>query len=218
MVSMKTVAIYNQKGGAGRTTLAAHLAFRTQAQGISTVAVSLDRQGDLMSLLTREHRKLREAPHVEHREHLTIIYSPESVPELPAAALAVYDLPATPEAALLVKPDLWLIPLGDSRIQLELLARYLPELAGSGASILIVPWAVKLRGEQIFSTVRDVVGRFPNVTLSDHVVSESLAIARANDGLRPVWDSPPEAESPGAQELARLCDGVIALLGLAPVP
>ena len=170
-----------------------------------------------MSLLTRERRPMRDAPHVEQREHLTIIHSPGSVPEVPDAALAVYDLPSTPEVALLVKPDLWLIPLGDSRIQIELLAQYLPELAGSGASILIVPWAVKLRGEQIFSTVRDVVGRFPNVTLWDHVVPESPAIMRANDGLRSVWDSPPDADSPGAQELARLCDGVIALLGLAPM-
>jgi hypothetical protein len=170
-----------------------------------------------MSLLTREHRQTREAPHVEHREHLTIIHSPGSVPEVPDVALAVYDYPPTLDVALLMKPDLWLIPTDGSRTQLELLAGYLPELAGSGASILIVPWGVKLRGEQIFSTLRDVVGRFPNVTLWDHVVPESPAIMRANDGLRSVWDSPPDADSPGAQELARLCDGVIALLGLAPM-
>lgn len=156
-------------------------------------------------------------PHVEHREHLTIIHSPGSVPEVPDAAFAVYDLPPTPDVALLVKPDLWLIPTSGSRIQLELLARDLPELAGSGAPIQIIPWGVRPREEQVFSTLRDMAGRFPNLTLWDHAVPDSPAIVRANNDFRLVWDSPLDADSSGAQELARLCDGIIVLLGLAPV-
>ena len=214
---MKTVAIYNYKGGVGKTTLAAHLAFRAEAQGISTVAVSLNRYGDLVPWLARENRPMQDVPHVEHRGHLTIIHSPDAVPEVPDTALVVYDCPPALDVALRLKADLVLFPTNLSPMHLSPLGTHLPELARSCGSVQFVPWMARLRGDGDVAALRDVAGQFPNVKVWDHVVPDSPAINRANDGLRSVWDSPPDADSPGAQELARLCDGIIALLDPRPV-
>lgn len=212
---MKTVAIYNYKGGVGKTTLATHLAYRAEAQGISTVAISLNRYGDLLPRLARERRSTQEVPHVEHRGHLTIIHSPGAVPQVPDAALVIYDCSPDLDSALGVKPDLLLFPTNLSPMNLSPLPGCLADLASSCGSIQFIPWMLRTNGD--VAALRDVVGRFPNMKVSDHVVPESPAIFRAEEDLRAVWDSPADADSLGAQALARLCDDIIALLGVAPV-
>lgn len=44
---MKTLAIANQKGGVGKTTLTAHIAYAAQQRGIKTLLVDMDAQGSL---------------------------------------------------------------------------------------------------------------------------------------------------------------------------
>ena len=160
---------------------------------------------------------MQDVPHVEQRGHLTIIHNPTSLPQVPDAALAVYDCPPDLDVALSVKSDLMVIPTNGSPMHLSPLAGYLPELARACNSILFVPWSVRRQGGGDVAGLRDVAGQFPNVKVWDHAVPDSPAIVRATEALRSVWESPPDADSSGAQELARLCDGIITLLGLAPV-
>src|SRR4051812_41991304 len=44
---MRTVAVISQKGGAGKTTLALHIAVAAERAGYSTVLIDMDPQGTL---------------------------------------------------------------------------------------------------------------------------------------------------------------------------
>jgi hypothetical protein len=216
---MKTVAVYSPKGGVGKTTLAWHLTTRAKSQGIATVAVSLDRQGELIRLLTRVDRQLTATPFTETHENLTIMFSPDAVPTLPDAALAVYDCPPGPELVAQAKPDLCLVPTDGGPLQLGLLGSVLPELAASCGSVQLVAWSVRggRKVSSVLAALRDTLARLPNVGVWDQAVQESPSIARTGDSYKPVWDSPLDGKSPAAEELARLCDGLIVHLGLARV-
>src|SRR6516162_6805684 len=49
MVPMKVLAILSQKGGAGKTTLALHLAVEAQRLGLTTAVIDLDPQASAAS-------------------------------------------------------------------------------------------------------------------------------------------------------------------------
>ena len=46
------IAIHNHKGGIGKTTITAHLAFRLDQLGIKCLVITLDRQGDVIRYFT----------------------------------------------------------------------------------------------------------------------------------------------------------------------
>jgi chromosome partitioning protein len=51
---MKTIAFFNNRGGVGKTTLVYHLAWMFAEMGLSVVAVVLDPQANLSSLVLDE--------------------------------------------------------------------------------------------------------------------------------------------------------------------
>ena len=91
---MKTVAIVNNKGGVGRTTLAVHLALHASALGIKTTAVSLCRQGDLYAWLSGGQRAASAGDVMQISSCLDVVFSPDEIPELGEASLVVYDCPS----------------------------------------------------------------------------------------------------------------------------
>jgi len=91
---MKTVAIVNNKGGVGRTTLAVHLALHASALGIKTTAVSLCRQGDLYAWLSGGQRAASPGDVMQISSCLDVVFSPDEIPELGEASLVVYDCPS----------------------------------------------------------------------------------------------------------------------------
>ena len=210
---MKSVAIFNTVGGVGRTTLAVHLAVRAGAQGVRTHAVNLARQGDLFFWLSRGRHPSGTADTFEHSEHLTVMHSPEKVPAMPDASLVVYDCPPLVEIVAHIKPDLWLVPTPAGRRGLDALGVVLHEIGTSGVPIWPIAWA-GLDSEAFLPVLRDKVGHSPNVQVWDHAIPHSDSFLRAENDLSVVWEAPDQGS--GVQELARLCDGVIAQLGLRP--
>jgi cellulose biosynthesis protein BcsQ len=212
---MKTVAIFNRKGGTGRTTLAAHLARRAQARDVDTVAVSLGHTGDLVAWLCQDRQAFNEVR--ECGKHLIAIHSPKEAPQLPqlqsAASLLVYDCPCDLDLTTEIKPDLWIVPVSPERASMERLGQTLRE-ATSGAEMLLVSWG-PMSGQDVasVSALRDLASQFPHVQVWENAIRQSDAIVRAQDVFGVAWDLPHAGE--GARELANLCDGVLARLALA---
>jgi len=101
------IAIHNHKGGIGKTTICAHAALRASDLGIRTLAVTLDRQGDLLRWFDEEPDLSGDIP--VQQELLTGLYSPEVMP--PPGIIAPYPLTlidTPPQAGMVdeVDPDL----------------------------------------------------------------------------------------------------------------
>ena len=80
-MAMKTVAVFNNKGGIGKTTISANLALFAAAHRIKTLAVGLDRQGDLCRWLAGGDCVLEDGLAFRHSEYLHVLYSPMELPE-----------------------------------------------------------------------------------------------------------------------------------------
>jgi chromosome partitioning protein len=122
---MRTVALLTQKGGAGKTTLAASLAVAAAAAGERVIALDLDPQASLV-----RWGKRREAAHASN----TVITEPfeaERLRRLGAVidglagagfTFAVFDTPGADSAAVRLvaeSVDLCLLPVRPTRLDLE---------------------------------------------------------------------------------------------------
>ena len=122
---MRTVALLTQKGGAGKTTLAASLAVAAAAAGERVIALDLDPQASLV-----RWGKRREAAHAPN----TVITEPfeaERLRRLGAVidglagagfTFAVFDTPGADSAAVRLvaeSVDLCLLPVRPTRLDLE---------------------------------------------------------------------------------------------------
>ena len=122
---MRSIAFLTQKGGAGKTTLAASLAVAAAAAGEKVIALDVDSHGSLVRW--SERRKVANAPNMVAIEPL----ESERLPQLPAIleglagvgfTLAVFD---TGDAdAVAVRPvidsiDLCLLPARPTRLDVD---------------------------------------------------------------------------------------------------
>ncbi|NDW07836.1 AAA family ATPase [Jiella sp. 40Bstr34] len=106
---MKIVSILSQKGGAGKTTLALHIAVAAEAARLSTVVIDLDPQAS--SAGWKDSRD-KETPVVVSLPHTRLAQGLQAAEE-GGAALAVIDTAPHSEAAALAATrvaDLVLIP------------------------------------------------------------------------------------------------------------
>jgi chromosome partitioning protein len=135
---MHTIAILSQKGGAGKTTLAVHLAVEAEKSGFSTAIIDLDpqasatgwadsRQQETPSVVSTQASRLRQVLDVAKQEgaKLTII---DTAPHSEGAALA-----AAREA------DLILIPCRPAILDLRAISQSvdLARIAGKPAAIVL---------------------------------------------------------------------------------
>ncbi len=100
---MRTVALFNNKGGVGKTSLVYHLAWMYADMGVSVVAADLDPQANLTSMFLREERLEDLWPDGDHPDSvlgavapilrgLGDIENPHAEPVAPNLGLLVGDI------------------------------------------------------------------------------------------------------------------------------
>jgi chromosome partitioning protein len=135
---MKTISIVSQKGGAGKTTLAIHLAVAASLAGMNTAIIDLDPQASSAKWADRRQAEL---PVVisAHASRLTQVLDTASAE---GGELAIIDTaPHSDNAALDAArmADLVLIPCRPSILDLEAIANSLDiaKLAHKPASVIL---------------------------------------------------------------------------------
>ena len=73
---MMTIALFNNKGGVGKTSLAYHLAWMFADLGVSVVAADLDPQANLTSMFLDEDRLLEVWPDGPHPDSVSGVVAP----------------------------------------------------------------------------------------------------------------------------------------------
>lgn len=212
---MKTVSIFNNKGGVGKTTLAVHLAlYASQQQNLRTVAIGLDRQGDLLRWLSGGNLAVGDGSVFQHSDLLTAIYSPNQQPNLRFNAdLCILDAPPSLALAATIFPDLWVVPV-DGRLALEDMHNALPDLEASKAKIMVVINRAESGGARTIGALKRAIGQTPKITVWPTPVPDSPAIKRAAEYYRGVWDVPYGQTSDGTKAIKGLCAGILRTVGL----
>ena len=118
---MKTVAIISQKGGAGKTTLAVHLATAAAAAGHMTAVIDLDPQGTAASW---SDRRQAEAPEVISGQAVRLPTLIHAAQENGASFLVLDTAPNADQTASLAAraADVVLIPCRAATFDLEAIA------------------------------------------------------------------------------------------------
>ncbi|MFZ5479301.1 MAG: ParA family protein [Myxococcota bacterium] len=212
---MKTLAVYNNKGGVGKTTLAAHVVYAADALGVRTIAVAMDRQGDLPKWLSRGDAGHRDGAVFDFSKSVTVVYSPDAPPTgLRGAELVVVDTPASIEIASRVKADLWIAPC-DGRMAIEDLTNVLPSMLGESSQVLLVFNRADAGGQRTLAAMQKAASRVRGLSVWGKVVPDSAAIKRAGEFYAPAWEVPYGAGTNGVQVLQELASDVLARLGFA---
>lgn len=212
---MKTVAVFNNKGGVGKTTLAAHIVYRAEARGVRTLALAMDRQGDLPKWLSGGDAGHRDGSVFKFGKHVTVVYSPDAPPRgLTGVDLVVVDTPASIDIAATVTPDLWIAPC-DGRMAIEDLGNVLSTMLATGAGVVVVFNRAEAGGVRTLDAMRRAAGRVPHLTIWPDVIPDCGPIKRAGEYYVPAWDTPYGDGSRGAVALMAFADGILDQVGVA---
>lgn len=206
---MKTIAIISQKGGAGKTTIAVHLAVETQRQGLTVAVFDLDpqasasswsdkRKSDMPAVVSAQAARLPSLLEQARNQKADLVII-DSAPNADAASLAAA------RAA-----DLILIPCRPAAFDLEAIGTTLSlaAVAGKPAWVLLnaVPPQGKL-GEEARAILTASKVQVVD-TLLHHLVAFSHSV---NDGRTAVEYDP---KSKAALEIATLCTWVFTKTSL----
>lgn len=219
---MKTVAVYNNKGGVGKTTIAVHLALHAEAARLKTLAVGMDRQGDLMRWLSGGDQNIREGELFEHSKSLKVLYSPDVFPRgIQQNDLVIVDCPPAVEVATKASADIFVVPV-DGRLALQDLMNVLQSLLTAGR-VLIVFNRADAGGKTTLQAVQTAARKIPGERLVvwDEIIPDSAAIKRSAEYFKPAWDVPYGAGTSGPEALQRLCAGIVVHAGVTgsrPLP
>lgn len=210
------IAIHNHKGGTGKSTIAAHLAFRAEQLGIKTLAATIDRQGDLLRWFTRGEALLEVDSPIQYGDHVTALYSPDEFPTRLAAGFPLTIVDTSPHSDVTggaVSPDLWIVPV-DNRTAIENLASVLPMMLKKAPALLVF-YMADGGGVGALGALQDAARMLDKIEIYDEVIPKSGAMFRAQLRYCPVWESPFGADSVVHKAIVRFADHVFKRAGVA---
>lgn len=144
---MKTVAIISQKGGAGKTTLALHLATSSALQGRNTAIIDLDPQA---SAANWSDRRVAEIPVVLSAHASRLSHEIDRVKDMGGDLLIIDTAPHSDSAALEAAKaaDLILVPCRPAILDIEAISNTLNLVKTTGKPIFVVMNAVAPQGSE----------------------------------------------------------------------
>jgi chromosome partitioning protein len=208
---MKVIAVLNQKGGSGKTTIATHLARALQLDGKDVVLIDSDPQGSARDwAAVREDQPLpvvgidrptieRDMKALGHKDFVVIDGAPQ------AADLAVSAIKAADFVLIPVQPspyDIWatadLVDLVKSRIDLT---------DGRLKAAFVVSRAIK--GTKIGAEIADALAGYGLPVLSARITQRVSYPSTAATG-KTIFEAEPEGEA--AREIVALANEITHLL------
>lgn len=204
----KVVTVAQQKGGSGKTTVAANLAVEFRRRGLRVALLDTDPQGSLGRWFLSRRERLGEAGmDFSTASAWGVGYECEKLKKL--ADLVIVDTPPKVDADLrpaLREADLVLVPVAASMVDLWATDGVFDLIGREGRRAVIVLNRVKA-GTRLGDTVAAaaaLVGGVAEATLGQRVVyAETLGQGLGASDLRGV----------AATEVSRLADEVLGLLG-----
>lgn len=154
---MKTVAIISQKGGAGKTTLALHLATSSALAGRNTAIIDLDPQA---SAANWGDRRKAELPVVLSAHASRLGHEIRRVEEMEGDLLIIDTAPHSDSAALEAAKaaDLILVPCRPAILDIEAISTTLDLVKTTGTPIFVVMNAVAPQGNEAAEAADAIAG------------------------------------------------------------
>jgi chromosome partitioning protein len=197
---MKTISVISQKGGAGKTTLAVHLAVAAQLAGFESAIIDLDQQAS-----AEEWGEWREdePPQVLAAKPATLRRELEKV-EAAGADIVIIDTPGAADAAARQAAelaDLILIPCRPSALDLHAIEQSASLVRGAGRPGFVVFNCVPAYTKGIRPDALEVVKRF-KIGVAPCWLGERAAYRNAAEEGKSVQETDPHSKA--AQEIAAL--------------
>ncbi len=196
---MKIIALMSQKGGAGKSTLAAHLAVAAQAKGLQVKVFDCDPQGSLMSWSAIRKGDLVQAVQPRNlREALSKV----------SADLVIVDTAGQIDGLDTLEPmlcaDLVLVPVRPSAFDIAATHRTLALLKANNKKGLVVLSSAPLRAPEIAMARQALAGSTP---IAETVIHDRRPFSRAIQTGRSVGEM--DATSPAAIEVNLLLGEIL---------
>jgi chromosome partitioning protein len=197
---MNTIAIVSQKGGAGKTTLAVHLATAAHLSGIEAAILDLDQQATAEAW--GEWRD-DEPPQVIPAKAATLAKQLERIRQA-GAGLVVIDTPGAADQAARGAAeiaDIILIPCRPVGFDLHAIEQSAGLVRASGKPGFVVFNSVSPSARTIREDAADIVKRY-GLTVAPVWLAERAAYRRSVEQGRTVQESEPDSKA--AEEIAAL--------------
>jgi len=207
------IAIHNHKGGIGKTTLAAHLAYRCNVLGARCLVITLDRQGDLLRWFNRE--RVLDPKKLVKMGHITALYSPEAMPPrdvLDEFRLVIVDTPPQAGIPEAVDPDLWIAQV-DNSTALDNLATILPKMAAK-APVHVVFWRADAGGDMMLRGLQAAAQHLKTVEFCPLILEQDAPIARTQAQYKPVWEVTRGKNTAAHRNMVAVCDAILERAGV----
>ncbi|GAO01065.1 chromosome-partitioning ATPase Soj [Komagataeibacter europaeus] len=206
---MKTIAIISQKGGAGKTTLALHLATSASAAGYVSLILDTDPQATASSW--KAWRGDADPDVVDCAAHALLSRKLEQASEL-GAELSIIDTP--PHADIMAREacrvaDFLLIPCRPRAFDMDAVRTTAELVRASGKPAFVIFTAGPPRAPQVYREAAAVVAQF-GIPVAPVVLSERAIFHHSVGSGQTAQEAEPESKA--AADVARLwnwvCDQV----------
>lgn len=196
---MKIIAIISQKGGAGKTTLALHLATASALAGCNTAIIDLDPQA---SAAKWADRRESDVPVVLSAHASRLAHEIKRVQEMGGDVLIIDTAPHSDSAALEAAKvaDLVMVPCRPAILDIEAIASTLDLVRATGTPVAVVMNAVAAQGNEATEAAEAIAGL--NVEVCPASLVQRVAFSRALISGQTAQEYEPDGKA--AQEVQAL--------------